>query len=160
MSNRGKPAVYQRDGSAFLWLRYYDEEDRLVRKSARTADPVIAERMLEECLAEVAAKRDLLEGVRYLTVGICFSASQEVGSMTEREERALTKTLDLQNRHAAREFAESAKDQVLKFIASRKSRLRATPHAGTKDGELAQATDGLGGTSTDYEKRDDSGMSA
>ena len=115
---RRKPQVYSRPDSAYLWLLFYDEDERRVRKSSGTSVESEAQQMLDELLQEIESKKAARAGIEKLEVRFSIVATKRVRATQEQQERVISRIINANDPNAVEQLAALAREKVLELLRS------------------------------------------
>lgn len=120
--SKQKPGVYQRPNSSQYWVRYYNEHDKLVRRSAQTEIEQDAWRELERCLGAVKEQRAVLNLGCPVDVGFeLFMTTRSLKASTMGTyESSLGTWLLFFNQNAVQDFRQITKKVIVQFVDWRK----------------------------------------
>lgn len=124
VKGKGKPEVYSRPNSSQLWLKYYDENGQLVRRSAGTEDPHEARAKLDDILKQIKETKQHQAANNSIEEG--FNLFMETNPLKKGTFRAYDYALDawmefIRLNHL-RFFDELNKRRIREFITWRKRR--------------------------------------
>jgi hypothetical protein len=114
-----RPQIYRRPGSTNLWLRYYDEHERLIRRTAGTPDEQVAQQFLQSRLKEVEERqRGHSDAPISVKVGFTLSMTIETPRppTSSRHETSLTQSIDSNDRDAIEQLSQLMKTALRRFI--------------------------------------------
>jgi hypothetical protein len=113
---RQKPTVYTRPSTARLWIRYYDAQGHLIRRSSGTEDQATAQLILEECLKQVAAEKAQRLKPDQLKVTFTAVRRVRVNKRREREWLKLTEKIVLPDVQAIEPFLDVVRRRLEAFL--------------------------------------------
>ena len=117
---RKPPELYTRAHSSHIWLRYYDEDGRLIRRSSGTAEEAEARQVLEQAVHEVEAKKAARAGIEKLEVRFSVAATKQIGTSQESDELGIVQVINANDDQAVDRFADLARDKVLDLLLQSK----------------------------------------